>query len=264
MHHRKRDSMALFLIMWIGILSWNPPIHAADAHLGWNADNPTPSGYKIYYGTSSGSYGTSSDVGNQTSGTITGLNTAGKYYLVVRAYNNAGQSAPSNEVHTLSLTAVGASSLTSSSATISWRTDEAGDSQIVYGTTTAYGSSSTLNTSLTTTHSVALSGLNASTLYHYRVSSKSGSGNGVLWNDYTFTTQTAADTTPPVISGVASSGVTSSAATISWTTNEASDSQVDFGTTTTYGASTPLNGSLVTSHSVSLSGLTASTTYNTE
>src|SRR5205085_10116563 len=46
------------------------------------------------------------------------------------------------------------------------------------------------------------------------------------------------DTTAPVISAVAASGVTASAATIGWTTNEASDSQVDYGPTTAYGSST--------------------------
>ncbi|MBI4368418.1 MAG: fibronectin type III domain-containing protein, partial [Candidatus Omnitrophica bacterium] len=70
------------------------------------------------------------------------------------------------------------------------------------------------------------------------------------------------DTTPPTISAVASSSITSSAATITWTTNEASDSQVQYrvqGQTTW--TNTTLNTSLVTSHSVSLTGLNASTTY---
>src|SRR5207245_11721762 len=70
------------------------------------------------------------------------------------------------------------------------------------------------------------------------------------------------DTTPPVISGVASSSVTTSGATVAWTTNEASDSQVDYGTTTAYGSSSALNTSLVTSHSVVLTGLTGTTAYH--
>jgi hypothetical protein len=66
----------------------------------------------------------------------------------------------------------------------------------------------------------------------------------------------------PVISGISSSGVTGSGATISWTTNEASDSQVDYGTTTSYGSSTNMNGSMVTSHSQFISGLTGSTLHH--
>ena len=72
----------------------------------------------------------------------------------------------------------------------------------------------------------------------------------------------APDTTPPVISAVASSGITSNGATIAWTTNEASDSQVEFGTTASYGQSSLLDSSLVTGHSIGLSGLAASTVYH--
>ena len=70
------------------------------------------------------------------------------------------------------------------------------------------------------------------------------------------------DTTPPVISTVASSSITANSATITWTTNEASNSQVEYGLTTSYGNSTTLDVTKVTSHSVSLSGLTAGTTYH--
>jgi hypothetical protein len=70
------------------------------------------------------------------------------------------------------------------------------------------------------------------------------------------------DTTPPVISSVASSGVGAGGATITWTTNEASDTQVEYGTTSGYGTSTPLNSSAVISHTVTLSGLAANTVYH--
>ncbi|TSC72820.1 MAG: fibronectin, type III domain-containing protein, partial [Parcubacteria group bacterium Gr01-1014_38] len=84
-----------------------------------------------------------------------------------------------------------------------------------------------------------------------------------LANERMFTlTPGAPDTTPPVISGVQASGVTATGATITWTTDEAADSQVEYGLTTTYGSSTPLNPAMVTSHSMALSGLTASTLYH--
>jgi hypothetical protein len=55
--------------------------------------------------------------------------------------------------------------------------------------------------------------------------------------------------------------VTGTSATIAWTTNEASTTQVQYGTTTAYGFSSALDGALVTAHSRTLTGLTASTTY---
>lgn len=69
------------------------------------------------------------------------------------------------------------------------------------------------------------------------------------------------DSTPPVISSVQSTSVGANSATITWTTNEMATSTVDYGTTTSYG-SVELNGSYTTAHSVSVTGLTASTTYN--
>ena len=129
-----------------------------------------------------------------------------------------------------------------------------------YGTTTGYGSSTALVSTLVTSHSASLSGLQAATLYHYRVKSRDAAGNLATSADFTFTT--AADTTAPTISGVGASSITVSGATISWSTNEASDSQVDYGTTTGYGSSTALVSTLVSSHSASLSGLQAATLYH--
>jgi hypothetical protein len=65
-----------------------------------------------------------------------------------------------------------------------------------------------------------------------------------------------------VISSISSSGITQTGATISWTTNETSDTQVEYGLTTAYGSQTALNSSLVTSHSATLSGLSAGTIYH--
>ena len=160
------------------------------------------------------------------------------------------------------ISAVAASSITSSSATISWKTNEASDSQVDYGTTTAYGTSTPLNKNKVTSHSEKLSGLGASTLYHYRVKSRDAAGNLAVSGDFTFITAPPPDTTPPVISNVSAGSLTSFGAVITWTTSEVSDSQVEYGTTTAYGNSTPPDKTLVSSHSVLLSQLTASTLYH--
>jgi hypothetical protein len=65
-----------------------------------------------------------------------------------------------------------------------------------------------------------------------------------------------ADTTPPIISSVTASGLTSTAVTIGWSTDEASDTQVEYGPTTAYSVITPLNATLVSNHSATLNGLT--------
>jgi hypothetical protein len=65
----------------------------------------------------------------------------------------------------------------------------------------------------------------------------------------------------PVITSVASSSLTASGATVTWTTDEASTSVVNYGGSTSYG-STATGASSVTSHSVTLSGLSCGTTYD--
>jgi glucose/arabinose dehydrogenase/PKD repeat protein len=70
------------------------------------------------------------------------------------------------------------------------------------------------------------------------------------------------DTTAPTISAVSSSGVSSSSATIAWTTSEPATSQVEYGPTISYGTLTAADGNLVTSHSVVITGLASQTTYN--
>jgi len=70
------------------------------------------------------------------------------------------------------------------------------------------------------------------------------------------------DTTAPVILGVNASSVTSTGATIAWTTDEPSTSRVEYGLTTSYGSATTLDTSLVTAHSQPLTGLAVATTYH--
>src|SRR5437660_945341 len=70
------------------------------------------------------------------------------------------------------------------------------------------------------------------------------------------------DNTPPVISAVSAASITAVGALITWATNEASNSQVDYGLTSTYGSSMPLNSSLLTAHAETLTGFLANTTYH--
>jgi len=73
---------------------------------------------------------------------------------------------------------------------------------------------------------------------------------------------TSSDTTRPSISDVLAANITDTSATITWTTNEPATSQADYGETSECNLTTVLDENLVTSHSVSLRGLTANTTYH--
>ena len=114
-----------------------------------------------------------------------------------------------------------------------------------------------------TSHSVTLTGLDPDTVYHFGVSSTDGSGNTAVEPDATFTTSSVAgpDVTAPVVSGVGVS-VAESSAVVSWVTDEPADSVVSFGETAGYELGSESSSGLVTSHSVTLTGLDPDTVYH--
>jgi hypothetical protein len=72
-------------------------VHAGTINLAWDPVSGA-AGYRVYYGSSSGSYSQSVDVGNNTQGTVT-VGDCQTWYLAVKAYNNAGESPNySNEI----------------------------------------------------------------------------------------------------------------------------------------------------------------------
>ncbi len=101
-----------------------------------------------------------------------------------------------------------------------------------------------------------------STSYAYTVTAFDAAGNVSQPSSPANVTTPAASTSPPQITGVAATGITSTSATISWTTDIPSSSQVFYGTTAGYGQSTTLDDIQVTNHSQTLSGLQPATTYH--
>ncbi len=69
------------------------------------------------------------------------------------------------------------------------------------------------------------------------------------------------DTTPPVISGVSATATATGDATVSWTTDELSTSNVNYGTSSTTLTANASDPTLTRSHSVTLHGLVPGTTY---
>ncbi len=74
---------------------------------------------------------------------------------------------------------VNAGNITTSSATITWTTDEPGNSTVNYGPTKSLGFSAS-DSRFVTGHAIDLSNLNPATLYYYEVSSTSEVGNITL------------------------------------------------------------------------------------
>ncbi len=205
--------------------------------------------------------------------TLTSLSAATQYFFYVQSTdesNNVEQDknvvdgvaryysfTTSNDSTAPTISAVSAVAQTTT-AVILWTTNESATSQVEYGTTNSYGTSTTLDSTLTTQHSVSLSSLTPGTLYYYRVKTTDTNGNLSTGSEQTFTT---GDSTAPVISSVASGSLALTSATITWTTNEQSNSVVEYGTSTAYGSTAGSEVEAVTSHSVTLSSLSANTLY---
>jgi hypothetical protein len=80
-----------------------------------------------------------------------------------------------------------ASDITEGSATITWRTDTDSDSEVAYGLTTTYGDTA-FTGGMILNHSIALTGLDHSATYHYKVSSENSDGLSVTSGDGIFAT----------------------------------------------------------------------------
>jgi len=186
-----------------------------------------------------------------------GASGAGSMYIILlRALGPAPDTQPPV------ISGVMAGGISLSEATIDWSTDEVSNSRVEYGLTMAYGDQTPLDADLVTQHSVQLTGLSPGTVYHYRVRSADGAGNTAYSADDSFQTAAQGDIEAPEISDVQVSGITSAQATVSWSTDELSDSQVEYGLTAEYGSATELDTGKVTEHSLEISGLASETVYH--
>ena len=153
--------------------------------------------------------------------------------------------------------------ITQTTASINWTTNEPADGQVEFlGVCPSTGCLTGLVTALSTSHTIPVSGLASNTVYTFRVRSKDASGNLGISSNSNFMTSIAPDTTPPAIFSVSLTGVTTSAGTINWSTNEPADGQVEFvNLCPPAGCLTSLVTTLSTSHSISVSGLVPNTAY---
>src|SRR4051812_41290786 len=130
-------------------LIWNTLLLAIDVTLAWDLNNESDlAGYKLYYGTTSRTYGPPINVGNKTTYTLSGLAT-GTYYVAVTAYNTSGKESgfsaevskslsppSSNDTTAPIISNVQTTHISDLGMTITWTTNELSDTQVQFGTTT--------------------------------------------------------------------------------------------------------------------------------
>ncbi len=190
------------LILLGAIAFFSMSAMAADVTLGWDPNTETDmAGYKVYFGSSSRTYGTAINIGLVTTYTVPNLS-PGKWYFAVTAFNTSGaESGYSNEVSAiiptptplepLNLKGPLTVNVTRYGATIAWTTgDVATDGVIEYGlTASALDKSLTIPGGRSTDHIGYLTGLKTKTTYYYRVVSKDENGVEVRSDTGSFVTK---------------------------------------------------------------------------
>lgn len=134
--------------------------------------------------------------------TTGGVTTSGSFSVQTSDSTDGSSAVTCGGDTTVSLTSGGSSaisitnvslSVTDTSAVFTWTTSLPTTGSVQYGTTSGYGSSVN-DTTLGTSHSVTISSLSASTVYHYLVLSTDQSNNTANISDRTFTTSASGET----------------------------------------------------------------------
>lgn len=150
--------------------------------------------------------------------------------------------------------------LSSNTLTLAWETDEPSDSRVRYG---ANLSLSAHSEDVVTSHLITLTNLEAGTPYEFQVGSMDPGGNGPTFSTtQTASTSTIPDAEPPVIvPGSVTTAASDDRITVSWETNEPSDSFVEYGTAPGRLSRMEEEPDLVTSHNVVITNLPSQTLH---
>jgi len=94
----KKSFLSLLILAMLFLFPMS--VIAASLKVTWSANKESDlAGYKVYYGTASGTYSSTVNVGNTTTYTIPSVSTGKTYYVAVTAYNSSStESAKSTEV----------------------------------------------------------------------------------------------------------------------------------------------------------------------
>lgn len=225
-----------------------------------------PATHQIEYGIISGAYtATTEESDSETLShtvTITDLNASTDYYFRIIS-NSVDTDEAVSEESTFTTSSIVMSevttSITATSVTLSWSTNIACTHQIEYGGSAGdYTLSTTQTSSALTSHSETILNLSTGATYHYRIINYAVGSPNSTSGDFTFTT----DLSDITLSSVIESGITTSEATLSWTTNVPTTHAVEYGTVSgVYLFSTVESGTPGTSHTVNLTGLTEGIDY---
>lgn len=163
------------------------------------------------------------------------LDAAGNIGQTSAVYTLTTIAAPNPPAGSLAITNIGITNITSTGATVAWTTNDSSDSVVGYSLDTSYTEVAG-STTLANVHSVTLQNLAPDSVYNLKLISENQSGqvaeatqNG--GQNITVSTLSGGDKISPVLTfdpTVQIENITSTRATISWTTNENSNTLIDY------------------------------------
>ena len=236
------------------------------ATINWSTDRGSDS--KITIGTTSGTY-SASEVGNSNQTTtheieLDNLAAGTTYYYKAKWTDEDGNTGQSQEfIFTTApapvLKEVDTISVGLSNAVVRFTTKDSVKSKINFGKSDSFGGEKAINTSSSeSTYEVALDGLDDGTKYFYRITMFDSEGGAYNSSIFSFTTPPR-----PRISNLRFqpvSGEPTSTQQVTWTTNVATNSIVDFGIVGAASTTTQTQ-ELKTEHEITIRGLQDDSEY---
>jgi len=146
------------------------------------------------------------------------------------------------------------SDITMTGALVDWDTTKAATTVLEYGPSTSYGKSAT-DVNFNVDHTFKLDNLDSGVSYNLRASVTDADGNTTVSDNYVFETPAM-----PIVTSVSVGTTTFDTATINWTTNVNTDSNIEYGVSTLSGTQGKADSTQI--HSVTLIGLEAKTAYS--
>jgi hypothetical protein len=244
--------------------------------LAWDPiEDPELAGYTVVWGQAPQSYSAAQNVGMSPEATIN-LEAGKTYYMAVRGVDKQGVPGELSEEVTAIvggtdtvppvISGVSVVNITSSSAVVSFSTNEEAYVQVEYGKSALLGSWTGLTTVSSKNHAVTLTNLTAGTTHSYRMIAKDLTGNQILSEILTFRTKddgTDDSTNPnaPIkFLQITLSNVGNTSVTVNWTTDKSTSGFIEYGPGYTYSFN-GFDASSTANHMVQLNNLTPSTLY---
>jgi chitodextrinase len=245
-------------------------ISGTSATISWSTNEKSTS--EILFGTTA-NYSNSNwsrSLGTAHSITLKNLqpNTTYHYQITARDFSgnrtvSADATFTTGAAHAdLSITNITVSKIGKEGVSITWQTNTAATTEVLYGTDTNYGKVYSRDLR-TTNHAATLTGLSSGTTYHFQIRARDADGKIVTSSDNSFVAEIQ-DVRSPAISRLTITELSSNSAVLSFKASEVASAKIYYAEGTSVALPTAQiieSGTLSEDHRITISNLRANTAY---